>query len=399
MNCKQLIFSLILSGAALPANAQLTVTNGVLTKDGEPYQGIGINYFTALIQMISIEGRAVDPTGVMCREGMQTLKKYDIPFIRFCAGGFFPADWKLYLTDKETYFERFDLLVELAEKYNIGLIPSLFWYYPTVPDLVGEHINQWGNPESKTHEFMRRYTTEVVSRYKDSPAIWMWEFGNEYLAAADLPGEEHGRGMVVTDYGTPEHRTPEDKMFRKNVWVAYQEFAKTVRTMDEVRPVGTGDVMPRFSAHHNWAEQSWVADNPEQWKKIFLKDNEAMDTLAVHFYYDSDASKVETGLRFFSMEQMIKFLMRCSDYVKKPLFIGEFGPNGYDKTTKVEREQFEFLLDLIKKQNVPLSALWNFEFEHGDQVPWNITEQNHRAYMLKALQDANLELKRRNSGE
>ena len=44
------------------------------------------------------------------------------------------------------------------------------------------------------------------------------------------------------------------------------------------------------------------------------------------------------------------------------------------------------------KNEVPLSALWNFDFKHVDQTLFNITEDNHRAYMLDALQQANREL-------
>ena len=56
-----------------------------------------------------------------------------------------------------------------------------------MPDLVGEPRNQWGNPESKTRQFMRTYIREVVSRYVNSPAIWGWEFGNEYNLSLDTP--------------------------------------------------------------------------------------------------------------------------------------------------------------------------------------------------------------------
>ena len=56
-----------------------------------------------------------------------------------------------------------------------------------MPDLVGEPRNQWGNPQSKTRQFMRTYIREVVSRYVNSPAIWGWEFGNEYNLSLDTP--------------------------------------------------------------------------------------------------------------------------------------------------------------------------------------------------------------------
>ena len=78
-----------------------------------------------------------------------------------------------------------------------------------VPDLVGESCNQWGNPESKTRQFMRTYVREVVSRYVNSPAIWGWEFGSEYNLSLDNPDRwrnlpldlwilrRGGRGAVV----------------------------------------------------------------------------------------------------------------------------------------------------------------------------------------------------------
>jgi hypothetical protein len=53
------------------------------------------------------------------------------------ACGFWAADWNLYLRDKEVYFGLLDQVVEEAEADHVGLIPSLFWYYATVPDLVG----------------------------------------------------------------------------------------------------------------------------------------------------------------------------------------------------------------------------------------------------------------------
>ena len=90
-------------------------------------------------------------------------------------------------------------------------------------------------------------------------------------------------------------------------------------------------------------------------------------------------------------EQM-EFIMEISKRVKKPLFVGEYGPQPKDKTLEEERRQFEFLLDLMVKNEVPLSALWNFDFEHVDQTLFNITEDNHRTYMLDALQQANREL-------
>lgn len=371
----------------------LTVRNGQFYKDGKPFYGVGINYYSCFIR---ITGLAPEPPQLDNRDyiqGFQTLRSYHIPFVRFCAGGFWPCDWKLYQTDKEKYFRLFDGLVAEAEKQNIGLIPSLFWTYSTIPDLVGETIDQWGNPESKTIAFMRQYTTEVVSRYKDSPAIWAWEFGNEFIHEADLPQPELGRGWIAPEFGTPAVRSAKDKMFRRNIYVAYREFEKTIRAIDPTRPLLTGDVMPRPAGWHNWKYGTWDPDSAAQWKEVFLKDN-PFDTLAAHFYfYNKDDEQREGGVLSYGPEQQMAFLMDISREAGKPLFIGEFGQAPNPSLPVADQfRQVETMLSLIQTNKVQLSALWNYDFENEDQTHCNITEANERADMLDLLQKTNCRL-------
>ena len=378
----------------------LTVQDGQFYKDGQPFEGVGVNYYTVLQRKLGIEGNPSNLSDTSYLQGLETLAQHDIPFIRFGANGFYPSDNDLYVNHREEYFKAFDMLVADAERLEIGLVPCLFWYFPTVPDLVDESIDQWGNPDSKTHAFMRQVITDVVGRYKDSPAIWAWEFGNEWIHEADLPGAEHGRGWTEPDHfpkpplGLAKTRTIKDKMYRKNIYVAYKAFVEAIRAIDPTRPILSGDAMPRPSAYHNMHEGSWKTDSIEQWKEIFLQDNAYMDALSSHFYYFSlDDKHHDVGYMEYGPEKQMEFMMKISHNSKKPLFVGEFGPQPRDKTLKEERRQFEFLLDLMVTNKVPMSALWNFDFEHVDQGKWNITEDNHRAYMLDALQEANRRIK------
>ncbi len=160
----------------------LSSRDGMLLKDGVPYRGIGVNYFDAFARTLR------EPNDTSYDEGFRVLAQHGIPFARFMCTGYWPAEMKLYRQDKARYFKLLDGVVRSAEKHRVGLIPSLFWYMPMVPDLVGEPCDQWSNPQSKTHEFMRTYVREVVTRYRNSPAIWGWEFGNEYNLDADLHG-------------------------------------------------------------------------------------------------------------------------------------------------------------------------------------------------------------------
>lgn len=69
-----------------------------------------------------------------------------------------------------------------------------------IPNLMGEPISAWGNSESKTINFMREYTKEIVTRYKDRFIIWVYEFGNKYNLITDSP---KGYKKVAPQYGTP----------------------------------------------------------------------------------------------------------------------------------------------------------------------------------------------------
>jgi len=104
-----------------------------------------------------------------------------------------------------------------------------------VPDLVGEPVNRWGDTNSLTHKFMREYTGQVVARYVSSPAIWGWEFGNEFNLVADLPNAAQHRPPVVPQLGTPATRSAEDELSHKMIRTAFHAFAEEVRRLDSRR--------------------------------------------------------------------------------------------------------------------------------------------------------------------
>ena len=60
----------------------LHVENSMLYLNGKEYRGMGINYFDSFSRTLS------DESDKSYKSGFKVLKeKYNIPFIRFCAGG------------------------------------------------------------------------------------------------------------------------------------------------------------------------------------------------------------------------------------------------------------------------------------------------------------------------
>lgn len=124
-----------------------------------------------------------------------------------------------------------------------------------------------------------------------------------------------------------------------------------------------------------------------------------MDALSAHFYYYAVTNDQRSlCVAEFGPERKLKLMMEVARLTGKPLFIGEFGPDGKEKTNEEEQKQFEFLPELMVTNQVQMSALWNFDFEHPNQVRWNVTKNNHRSCMLEALRKANRTLREKYSG-
>jgi len=365
--------TLLISAAFAQAQAPALKAGpeGSLVKTGRPFRAIGVNYFSCFGRTLE---RADDTS---YNEGFRVLAEHKIPFARFSATGFWPKDMALYQTDREEYFRRLDGVVASAEKRGIGLIPSLFWYFACVPDLGGEPMSQWGNPQSKTHAWMRQYVKEVVTRYRNSPALWAWEMGNEFALQASFPNDAEHRARVVPDRGTPETRSEKDDLTFEDFRVAYTEFAKSVRKHDRERLVFTGDALPRPSAWHQENEGTWTPDSEQQFRKMLRNlSPDPVNAISVHVY-PKDVER-------------IGWSVRASKLIKKPLFIGEFGVPG---TGPEAEKTFRRMLKLIEESDTHLAALWVFDLP-SQSADYNVTADNARAYQLKEVSAANARLQR-----
>ncbi|MEI7807353.1 MAG: cellulase family glycosylhydrolase [Verrucomicrobiota bacterium] len=340
--------------------------NATVLRSGKPYRGIGINYFDCFLRTL----KKGDDTSYDA--GFATLAAKGIPFARFCATGFWPSDMKLYQTNRAEYFRRLDGVVKSAEKHGIGLVPSLFWFFACVPDLVGEPMDQWANPQSKTQAWMREYVREMVTRYRESSAVWAWEFGNEYSLQADLPNGKDHLPAVHTKLGTPAIRSKRDLLTFAMVRVAFVEFGKAVRKYDPARLIITGDSFLRSAAWHQKHENSWKQDTAEQFGEMLeLVNPNPISGISLHLYDSEDEPRLNAALA-------------VSLKLNKPIFVGEFGAPGDapEQAAKCRR-----LLKAIVDHKIPLAALWVFDYKN--QKDYNVTADNARAWQLDLISEAN----------
>lgn len=360
--------------------------DGKLLLNGEPYRAIGVNYFNAFIRTLE-EGQHDDTS---YETGMAYLEARNIPFIRFAVNGYWPKNWSLYLDNKELFFQNLDAFVKAAETYNIGLIPSFFWHTPTLPDLAGEPVNRWGKINSKTHELMREFIREVVVRYRDSPAIWGWEQGNEVNLLVDLPGDNDNLPPVVPSLGTPATRTKEDKLYTADLVVMMAAFAEEVRKYDGTRIVITGNAISRPAAWNLWKNRNWNKDTREQFAEMLgIQNPDPVDVLSMHLYPGA-ANEGYFGDESTGVGNIIEAGMEASHALKKPLFLGEWGAQQqtYGDGT---RDKFMELLQAVVSHEIPLSAMWVFDYPpHDVEEGINVSPDNGpREYMLQEIMKAN----------
>jgi Cellulase (glycosyl hydrolase family 5) len=344
----------------------LWTENGVVYKGGQPYRGVGCNYFDLFLRILH------DPTDETSLACLQKLSDEGIPFVRF-AVAFDNSDWKRFITNQTEFLKCFDLVVRTAERAKIGLIPSFFWGFKSFPDLVNEPCNQWGKPDSKTCVLMRKIVSVMLERYKTSPSLWAWEFGNEPNLAADLPNATEFRKKGGTVH---------DDLSANTMVMMLAEFAKEVRRHDPHRLIISGNSAPRPSAWHNTAEKSWNSDTKVQTLEILRRDNpEPLDTICIHFYADHPATWAKGDADYLNAVHALAREM------KRPVFIGEFGvaSNGNNDET---RKKFEKFLAVMESADVNLAAFWVFDF-NAQSPKWNVTFANKRAYMLKLAAEAN----------
>lgn len=364
----------------------LRVEAGRFTRDGAVYRGIGVNFFDCFMRMLADDPAEAEAARARCEAGFAELRAFGIPFVRFNASGFYPKDWRLYQRDPQAYFARLDALVAAAEKHGVGLVPSLFWFVFTPPVLADEPVRAWGDPASKTHALMRRYVEEVAARYRGSPAIWAWEFGNEYNLGTDFPDQPAlWKKWFHPSLGMPAAPRPDERLTSAMMQAAWTAFAETARKLDPHRPLFTGNAMPRTAARHLRLEQSWAADTRDAWiAELAWQNPDPVDALSVHFYpFPGDDG---TGLKDAPLDGTLDACAEAARASGKPLWLGEFAAApGSDLATRAE--QWRAIIAALEKHGVTLAAAWVYDFPQQPDLTFSGRDETR--VLLEILREAN----------
>lgn len=395
------------------------VSGSALQKDGEVWHGIGVNIFDLRTK--------TDIRGLF-----QELASYNVPFVRFNAGGYGAGDaanaaWRLYLSDEPTWWAILNNIFRVAQEEGVGLVPSMFWRPATIPDLMlyrhgkRDALDRWGVQSSNTREFMREYTTKFVNKFKGYGSLWAWEFGNEFFTHA----ERFDRRVMAADgaSGSPasyfavvnstEANGSSDEMTTVAVKAAMSEWALLVQSLDTSgRLISTGNSIPGANVANNYYQTNLgspspaegLPDNTAQWMNspdgnawpLFQTPAE-FNSVSSHIYQDA-----RTKYWFFDdgtpeglgVAGLIDLMQSIAEGAGKVFFLGEFGsaPGGVAVSTAEQAETYFYeTLNGIVNSGVPISAVWVYDADVTTGLShYNIDPGSGREYQLTAIQAANM---------
>lgn len=362
-----------------------TAGNLLTTQTNTPCRAFGVNYNDAFTKLLA-NGSSVDYVA-----GFEELGRYKIPFARVPVMGFWPSDNQLYMTNKAEYFTRLDKVFAQAELNHVGLMPSLFFNIATVPDLVGEPVNAWENPNSRTIDFMRTYVGEIFARYGNSPSLWAIEFSNEVNLYTNLPNQDIYRPKVNEAKGTPGVRSEADEIKVWHYLKALSLFTAQVRKYSAVIPISSGNSMPRAYSYNNWKYNSWSLDTSDQFNyMLWLSGTYGIGLVSVHLY---PHHKEDLGHLYAqpaaSYRQILDRVQASSVANNTVAFVGEFGVPASSGTSQLDNErEFFKLMDALYDSGVSLAALWVYRFDFQSHN-WDVRGTNDREYQLKKLMQFN----------
>lgn len=359
---------------------------------------------------------------------------WGLPFVRTAFGWFNYQTWKTnYLQNKALYYGVIDAIVAECESKGLGIIANVCWspmgFSQLTYDLYGvtSPPSDYGRPNSTLWDMLRAFINEFVGRYKNSPAILAWQFGNEVSSSlgneffaswkTDGTGTDSGGNALPShlNFGTkPEggNYAPQDKLSQAGYLRFTRALVDAFHTTDpHARMVISGNAGGNAFAVNARNANTLTADTLAQWSGV--SQTEFMPWAA---YRDRDfgcvtnhlyplSAKVGDGQYFadgdLTYAQHITLSKQWADQVGKPFFLEEWGATRYGSgvdpiSTDLASETANFTaaLNAMQANNVQLSAVWNWGGKIDGAIEWMRWDLSHpsRTYQLAAIQAANASL-------
>jgi hypothetical protein len=129
---------------------------------------------------------------------------------------------------------------------------------------MGGNPVSFADPNSEGFKFAMQYQSDLLDAVNDHPALFMWEFGNEWNLSMDI-GQE---GLTA-----------------KHIHDMRVEWTKIIEERNTYgRVIGSGDAVMRPAAWNLYNKSSWAVDTEEQHTEIIRYINPGMTAISTHVY-------------------------------------------------------------------------------------------------------------------
>lgn len=391
---------------ALTKSDVISLSDGVFQLDGARFAEISFNKFDLMWSMYGerLAGHALDEENPVVKaqdKALANLRKLGFRSIRIFAFPWGDGAAEIYQDPAKhrMIFEALDKTAALCERHGIGIVWSLCAGSFTNAQVPLKRL--CADPESRNRKVLETYLDEVIQRYKNSPAVLMWEIHNELTLAADIPEPAGSKGETVPTL--------------KEVAAFYQDIASFVRKRDPLRLVNNGGSMPREFQWNLYQRNGWKRDTYEEQRKCFelLFRDSPIDVIDIHYYLGHKqgvAISADDGKeRLIGLKDYLSMAAACG----KPLMIGEVGrapAPADDKTVWTEASDYfqsvrdtdaalpwiHKLLDEIVESRVQLAYWWTYqsdrEMDVNDRMSLDVSIERNPE-IVKAVAEANQRLK------
>ena len=334
-----------------PPDSQLGfyVKDGVIILGDKPFYGVGANYFDGGYRLCE------DPLAEDIESAIKTAADHKIPYLRIRLSPYDHEGMITFYEFRDQFFKGMDRCIELCEKYEIGIIATLIWTpmgYMEDGNSANGFLPEY---DSTGMNRMVEYVTEIITRYKNSPAIWGWEVGNEFNLACDV--------------------TPDS--------IDYDELVEFMRYITEIirnadgtnRIVTTGNSQNRHASYNLYKNNNWTADTLDEMRLMTgAYESEFTSIVSTHVY---ESKQILAGADVSLLEYLNK-ISEFSNDIGKPLYIGEY--------SNADIEEFDRVHEQIMKSDIQLATMWT----HNNYFDvWAKPDAHHNHMFDLALESNN----------
>lgn len=414
--------------APVPKRLGLQVEGTKFMRNGREFRGIGLSHFSLAVNSFIDLGVGGIRSGAA---DMDDIKgNYGLPFVRLAFGGYDRYSWNYWYNNRALWYSKLDAIVAMAEAKGLGLIPVLMWDTRSFTDLSWSIYGTHEGPAklavagSNVRGLFQTLVSEIVTRYKNSPAIWAWEIDNEcfdnagpsYYKFWAPDGSLNGPLGFTFDWGKQPNGS-------SNYTTADFLSAATFHDFNRwaVEMVKRADGMGRFVANGTAMGTSYgvtvqttnasTADSLAQWNNAgdglswAATRDRTSDTIGIHVYPQNPGGLVFWAGAPETIGPIIARHKAWADQANKPFYLGEFGAtyhgdpvDKYSTDLASEKANFAEALQAVVANDVRLSTVWNYDGNYGGASTWMKWPLNQpdRRYQLEAIAVANAKMAARN---